>query len=108
MQRTQQTKLNWSQLALLNPRAEQRLKRRIIDAEGNIHIVIQDLSDQLNRLDQQPLSGDVGIRTQQQADRAFYVAQLSYLTALLQAGKQPKQAEPHGVVERLRAAVGRA
>jgi hypothetical protein len=92
---------------LLNQAAQQRLRARVADADGNIAAVADEVRAELAELDQE-LARDPGSSGSRQADRAFFVAQLTFLDLLGQAQAQPEQPAERGWLARLRSAFGRA
>jgi hypothetical protein len=92
---------------LLNQAAQQRLRARVADAGGNIAAVADEIRAQLGELDQE-IARHPETRGGRQADRAFFVAQLTFLDMLAQAQAQPDQPRERGWLARLRAAFGRA
>jgi hypothetical protein len=78
---------------LLSEQARERLRKRVMDQDGNIEAVASEIRGKLDDHDgtQSSAHGDGHLS---QAERAFYIAQLSYLNALAEAqtaGDQPKK-----------------
>jgi hypothetical protein len=85
---------------LLSQDAQQRLRARITAANGDIPAVAGEIRAQLDALDKQ--SGDHSeAHSDSQADRAFYVAQLTYLDRLAQAERQTGMKQQHGWLARI-------
>ncbi len=82
---------------LLTQTARQRLRARVADANGNIGAVEQEIRAQLEQLDGEQVPASGGARIQQQAARAFFVAQLTYLKSLAaRSEEQNQRPEPSG------------
>jgi hypothetical protein len=67
---------------LLPPPAQKRLHARIEETDGGRAAVEQDIRVQLERLDNKPEPAKTGARVRYQGERAFLVAQLTYLSML--------------------------
>ena len=71
---------------ILSPEARERLDARVAEAGGDLTVVEREIAAQLAELDSTPMPEEEGTeRTQYQADRAFYVAQIGYLEKLANA-----------------------
>jgi hypothetical protein len=92
---------------LLSQLAQQRLRARVADAGGDIGSIMGEIRAQLDELDRAIDGRPEAVQRQQQADRAFFVAQLTYLDLLLQAEAQPEAPRKRGLLARLRTALGR-
>jgi hypothetical protein len=99
--------MDQTQFDLLSQAAQQRLRARVADASGNIVAVADEIRAQLGELDQE-IARHSGSGGDRQADRAFFVAQLTFLDMLAHAQAQPEQPRERGWLARLRAAFGRA
>lgn len=77
---------------LLSHAAQQRLQARIADANGNIAVIAAEIRAQLESVDQ-AIIDHPDLASTRQADRAFAVAQLSYLD-LFAAAEQPADTTP--------------
>ena len=83
---------------LLSQPARQRLRARVADAGGDTSSVAREIRAQIEQLDDQSRPGTDGTRAMRQAERAFFVAQLSYLDVLAQpVAQQDQPAKPHGI-----------
>lgn len=89
---------------LLSRAAQQRLRARIAD-QGSKDVE-REIRAQLAECDAQAARSENGWRTHQ-ADRAFFVAQLTYLEALSTLESAQSQPEKHSFMARLRSAFGR-
>ena len=98
---------NQMQFDLLNQAAQQRLRARVADAGGDIAVVAGEIRAQLSEVDQE-IADHPESAGNRQADRAFFVAQLTFLDILARAQVQPEQPRERGWLARLRAAFGRA
>lgn len=85
---------------LLSQTARQRLKARIGDAGGNIAMVREEVAATLTALDQAAVAGAQS--TNHQAERAFHIAQLTYLDHLEQNEQSSESAQQGGFWSRLR------
>jgi hypothetical protein len=92
---------------LLSQTAQQRLRARVADAEGDITVVANEIRAQLDELDRE-IANRPEVIGDRQADRAFFVAQLIYLDMLVQAQVPSGQPRARGWLARLRALFGRA
>ncbi len=92
---------------LLSQPAQQRLRARVADADGDIMAVANEIRAELETFDR---DGEIGPDTagRRQADRAFFVAQLTYLDLLERMQEQRAQPQRRGLFERLRAAFSRS
>ena len=63
----------------LTPDVRQKLDEQIAATSGGVAAVRADVQQRLDQLDAMDIPEEGPRRTQMQADRAFYVAQLSYL-----------------------------
>ncbi len=82
---------------LLSQTARQRLRTRVANVNGNIGAPEQEIRAQIEQLDGDQVPASGGARIQHQAARAFFVAQLTYLTSLAAQGEeQEPQPEPSG------------
>lgn len=79
---------------LLSQPAQQRLRARVADAQGDISAVAAEVRAQLD-------ANDAAAGTSSQADRAFLVAQLAFLDALASASA-PAPARRPGLMARIR------
>ena len=91
---------------LLNQASQQRLRARVADADGNVTAVADEVRAMLAALDQE-ISRHPETAGGRQADRAFFVAQLTFLDILAQEQAQPSQPGTRGWLARLRAVFGR-
>jgi hypothetical protein len=91
---------------LLSQPAQQRLRARVADADGDIAAVANEVRAELHALDRGGVISHDTSR-QQQADRAFFVAQLTYLDLLARDAAQNDQPQPRGLLARLRTAFSR-
>jgi hypothetical protein len=98
---------NQMQFDLLSQVAQQRLRARVADANGNIAAVADEIRSQLDEFDQE-ITNHPESANDRQADRAFFVAQLTFLDMLTQTQAQPEQPRERGWLARLRAAFGHA
>ncbi len=90
---------------LLSQPAQQRLRARVADTGGNIATVADEIRAELEELDQRrAVSSDTN---QHQADRAFFIAQLTYLDRLANVEAQPQRPQQRGFLARVRSALGR-
>ena len=89
---------------LLNQAAQQRLRARVADAGGNIGAVADEIRAQLDELDQE-IARDPESGGGRHADRAWLVAQQTFVVILGQREAQPEPPQrERGGVGRLRAA----
>jgi hypothetical protein len=93
---------------LLSLLAQQRLRARITDASGDIAAIRNEISAQIDELDRDMADASEANQRQLQADRAFFVAQLTYLDLLAAAATSQEQPRERGFLARLRGLVGRA
>ena len=70
--------------------ARQRLRARVTDA-GGVGPVARESNAQCEQIDDPAAPDDDGLRIKRQAERAFFVAQLTYLDQLAQQAKQQDQ-----------------
>jgi hypothetical protein len=91
---------------LLSQLAQQRLRARVADSGGDIVVVAAEIRAQLDQLDQEVVDRPE-TRGDRQADRAFFVAQLTYLDLLASAETRHEAPQPRGLFARLRTAFGR-
>ena len=96
------TKTSVGESSLLSPLAQQRLRARVADAPGGIAAVAHEIRVQLAELDGMDMSGDKAAQHARMSDRAFYIAQLEYLDALVRAESAPAQTAKPGLLARLR------
>jgi hypothetical protein len=82
---------------LLSQTARQRLKARVSDAGGTISTVRDEVAAALAALDHDPDTGAT-----KQADRAFHIAQLTYLDHLEQTEQSDEPVQRRGFWSRLR------
>lgn len=76
---------------LLSQTARQRLRARVADAGGDTAAVAREIQAQLDHVDGESLPDTGGTRISGQAERAFLVAQLTYLNTLSQGADQQEQ-----------------
>jgi hypothetical protein len=91
---------------LLSQPAQQRLRARVSDAGGDIATVANEVRAELEELDQRRAATS-GTDRLQQADRAFFVAQLTYLDLLAGVEARPQRPQRRGLLARVRSALGR-
>lgn len=91
---------------LLSQAAQQRLRARIAD-QGSIEHMEREIRGQLAECDRESATSESARRTHQ-ANRAFFVAQLTYLQALSTLESTQSRPEKHNFKTRLRSAFGRA
>lgn len=89
---------------LLSTLAQQRLRARVADAGGDIGTIIGEIRAQLDELDRDIASRPEAVQRQRQADRAFFVGQLTYLDLLQHAEEQRELPQKRGILARLRSA----
>jgi len=92
---------------LLNQAAQQRLRARVADAGGDIAAVASEIRARLDKVEQE-LVDQQDMAVDRQSDRAFYIAQLTFLDMLARSQASPDQPRSHGWLARLRASFGRA
>jgi hypothetical protein len=63
----------------VSPEVRQKLDEQIAAAGGNIDQLVRDIRARIDEIDSRPMPEEGIERQQLQADRAFYVAQISYL-----------------------------
>ena len=90
-----------SKFELISQTARQRLRARVADADGDIEAVAGEIRQKLDELDHAS-SDDGGVQGQGHADRAFMVAQLSYLDHLFTETQQSQAPERVGLLARMR------
>jgi hypothetical protein len=88
---------------LLSEQARERLRKRVMEQDGNIESVASEIRGKLDNHDstQSTAQGDGHLS---QAERAFYIAQLSYLNALTEAQAAEDQPRKGGFFSRFRGA----
>lgn len=87
---------------LLSQAAQERLRLQIGEAGGDIATVRQQIQEKLNRLDQQAVPKTAAELRAFQADRAFLVAQLEFLTLLEREAATKEQSQKPGLWARIR------
>src|SRR5690349_8637031 len=88
---------------LLNQAAQQRLRARVADAGGDIAAVASEIRAQLDEVDQN-LVNQPDMSVDRQSDRAFCIAQLTFLDILARMQSSPDQPASQGWLARLRTA----
>jgi hypothetical protein len=92
----------------LSPLAQQRLRARITDAGGDIAAIRNEITAQIDELDRGMADASEASQRRLQADRAFFVAQLTYLDLLAAVATSQEPPRKRGFLARLRGLVGRA
>lgn len=85
---------------LLNRHAQEALRARVAAADGDIERVRQEVQAHLDALDSSASSAE-GPPPAYQADRAFFVGQIAYLTLLAREQAAANTPEKQGFLARL-------